>query len=67
MPLPNDAPATVGMIRKIRREMAELRTDIFKEIHEVDDKQSNLTDELMELALRNRRAITRLKKELEDA
>lgn len=64
MPLPDDAPATVGMIRKIRREMAELRTDIFKEIHEVDDKQSGLTDELMELALRNRRAITRLKNEV---
>lgn len=66
MPLQNSDPATVGMIRKIRKEMDALRGELFKELDERLDGIGELQDSQQELIERNRRAINRLRKEKEE-
>ena len=62
----DNEPATKLQIRQLKRELAELRHDLFDELHGVTDTLGERYDEINDVVLRNRRAINRIKKQVEE-
>lgn len=62
----DNEPATKLQIRQLRLEISALRSDLYKDLNDRTDELGERYDEISDIVLRNRRAINRIKKEVED-
>lgn len=65
MPLNDDTPATVGHVRKVRREIGALRTDLYMDLTTRLDGVGEIEDEHQDRINRLIRAVRRIEKRLD--